>query len=81
MIHLSLGNLLKNKIHDVNIGTFHSICAKILRKHASAVNLTSNFTIVDRDDQLRLIKNIPLELYYQTLMNFHKVSLTWPTYY
>jgi len=40
------------------LGTFHSICAKLLRKHASAVNLNSNFTIVDTDDQSRLIKNI-----------------------
>ena len=40
------------------LGTFHSICAKLLRKHASAVNLNSNFTIVDTDDQIRLIKNI-----------------------
>ena len=40
------------------LGTFHSICAKILRKHASAVNLNSNFTIIDSDDQTRLIKNI-----------------------
>ena len=40
------------------LGTFHSISAKILRRHAAAVNLNSNFTIIDRDDQLRLIKNI-----------------------
>ena len=40
------------------LGTFHSICAKILRKHASAANLNSNFTIIDTDDQTRLIKNI-----------------------
>ena len=40
------------------LGTFHSICAKILRKHASAANLKSNFTIIDTDDQTRLIKNI-----------------------
>ena len=40
------------------LGTFHSICAKFLRKHASAVNLNSNFTIIDTDDQIRLIKNI-----------------------
>ena len=37
------------------LGTFHSICAKILRKHASAANLNSNFTIIDTDDQLSLI--------------------------
>ncbi|MDC0326813.1 UvrD-helicase domain-containing protein [Candidatus Pelagibacter sp.] len=40
------------------LGTFHSICAKILRKHATAAKLNSNFTIIDTDDQIRLIKNI-----------------------
>ena len=40
------------------LGTFHSICAKLLRKHASAANLNYNFTIIDTDDQIRLIKNI-----------------------
>ena len=40
------------------LGTFHSICAKLLRKHSSAVGLNSNFTIVDVDDQIRLVKNI-----------------------
>ncbi len=40
------------------LGTFHSICAKILRKHAGAIGLSSNFTIIDTDDQIRLIKNI-----------------------
>jgi len=40
------------------LGTFHSICAKLLRKHAGAAGLTSNFTIIDTDDQVRLIKNI-----------------------
>ena len=37
------------------LGTFHSICAKLLRKHAPAVNLNSIFTIIDTDDQTRLI--------------------------
>ena len=40
------------------LGTFHSICAKLLRKHATAIGLNSNFTIIDTDDQIRLIKNI-----------------------
>ena len=40
------------------LGTFHSICAKILRRHAKAVNLTQSFTIIDQDDQSRLIKSI-----------------------
>ena len=40
------------------LGTFHSVSAKLLRRHAEAVGLNSNFTIIDQDDQLRLIKNI-----------------------
>jgi DNA helicase-2/ATP-dependent DNA helicase PcrA len=40
------------------LGTFHSIAARILRKHAERVGLKSNFTILDSDDQQRLIKQI-----------------------
>ncbi len=40
------------------LGTFHSISAKLLRKHAKAIGLNYNFTILDADDQTRLIKNI-----------------------
>ncbi len=43
---------------SVWLGTFHSICVKILRRHAELVNLTSNFTILDEDDQKRVIKEI-----------------------
>ena len=50
-----LGN---NEIGLPWLGTFHSICAKILRRHAKAVNLNQNFTIIDQDDQSRLIKSI-----------------------
>jgi len=40
------------------LGTFHSMCVKILRKHAELAGLKSNFTILDEDDQKRLIKQI-----------------------
>jgi len=40
------------------LGTFHSIAAKILRIHAELVGLKSSFTILDTDDQLRLLKQI-----------------------
>ena len=40
------------------LGTFHSIGAKILRRHAELVGLKSNFTILDTDDQIRLLKQI-----------------------
>ena len=38
------------------LGTFHSIGAKLLRRHAELVDLKPNFTILDTDDQLRLLK-------------------------
>lgn len=40
------------------LGTFHSIAAKLLRRHAELVGLQSNFTIIDTDDQLRLLKQL-----------------------
>ena len=40
------------------LGTFHSIGAKILRMHAELVGLRQNFTILDSDDQLRLLKQL-----------------------
>jgi len=40
------------------MGTFHSIGARILRQHAGLVGLTSTFTILDTDDQIRLIKQL-----------------------
>ncbi len=40
------------------LGTFHSIAAKILRKHAALVGLKSSFTILDTDDQIRLLKQV-----------------------
>jgi DNA helicase-2/ATP-dependent DNA helicase PcrA len=43
------------------MGTFHSIGAKIIRRHAEKLGLTSSFTILDEDDQLRLIKAILAE--------------------
>jgi DNA helicase II / ATP-dependent DNA helicase PcrA len=54
-----IGSILNSETTGLSwLGTFHSTCAKLLRKHASAVGLTSNFTIIDTDDQIRLIKNI-----------------------
>ena len=40
------------------LGTFHAIGAKMLRRHAELVGLQSNFTIIDTDDQLRLLKQL-----------------------
>ena len=40
------------------LGTFHAIAARILRRHAELVGLRSSFTILDTDDQLRLLKQL-----------------------
>ncbi len=40
------------------LGTFHSLCVKLLRRHAELVDLKSNFTILDTDDQIRLLKQL-----------------------
>ncbi len=40
------------------LGTFHSVCARMLRRHAELVGLQPNFTIIDTDDQLRLLKQL-----------------------
>ncbi|MCW4460595.1 UvrD-helicase domain-containing protein [Sphingomonas sp. BT-65] len=40
------------------LGTFHAIGAKMLRRHAELAGLQTNFTILDTDDQLRLLKQL-----------------------
>ena len=57
-------NRVSNLIGQVEgmpwMGTFHSMCVKLLRRHAELVSLKSNFTILDGDDQLRLLKQLIL---------------------
>ena len=51
--------VLDGKINSLSwLGTFHSISVKFLRRHAEAVGIKSNFTILDVDDQKKLIRNI-----------------------
>jgi DNA helicase-2/ATP-dependent DNA helicase PcrA len=40
------------------LGTFHALCARMLRRHAEHVGLKSNFNILDADDQMRLLKQV-----------------------
>lgn len=54
-----VGNMLGEVVEGVPwLGTFHSICVKLLRRHAELVGLKSNFTILDTDDQIRLLKQL-----------------------
>ncbi len=56
-----LEQMLGSQAEGMWLGTFHALCAKILRRHAELVNLKSNFTIIDADDQIRLLKQIMQE--------------------
>ena len=58
---------MKNRVHGLLgqaiegmpwLGTFHAICVKLLRRHAELVGLKSNFTILDTDDQVRLMRQL-----------------------
>lgn len=54
-----VGQLIGDAVEGMPwLGTFHSICARMLRRHAELVGLESNFTIIDTDDQLRLLKQL-----------------------
>ena len=54
-----VGRLLGQTVEGMPwLGTFHAICVKLLRRHAELVGLKSNFTILDTDDQIRLLKQL-----------------------
>ena len=54
-----VGGMLGQQIEGMPwLGTFHAICVKLLRRHAELVGLKSNFTILDTDDQIRLLKQL-----------------------
>jgi DNA helicase-2/ATP-dependent DNA helicase PcrA len=53
-----ISKLMGHPTEGLWIGTFHSLCLRILRRNAEYVNLHSDFTILDTDDQLRLIKQV-----------------------
>jgi DNA helicase II / ATP-dependent DNA helicase PcrA len=53
-----VAKLLGRPVEGWWVGTFHALGARILRSHAEVVGLKSNFTILDQDDQVRLIKQL-----------------------
>ena len=50
--------LLQRPVESLWLGTFHAMGARILRRHAELAGLTANFTILDTDDQIRLLKQV-----------------------
>jgi DNA helicase-2/ATP-dependent DNA helicase PcrA len=53
-----VSHILGRPAEGLWLGTFHALCARMLRRHAEYVRLTSSFTILDTDDQLRLLKQV-----------------------
>ncbi|PIE16993.1 MAG: DNA helicase II [Rhodobacterales bacterium] len=54
-----VGQMLGQSIEGMPwMGTFHAICVKLLRRHSELAGLKSNFTILDTDDQIRLLKQL-----------------------
>jgi DNA helicase-2/ATP-dependent DNA helicase PcrA len=57
------------------LGTFHSVAARILRRHADAAGLSSNFSIIDSDDQAKLIKSLMPKSSAKSDKNEHKIII------
>ncbi|RKF17288.1 DNA helicase II [Roseovarius spongiae] len=54
-----VGRMLGRDIEGMPwLGTFHAVCVKLLRRHAELAGLKSNFTILDTDDQVRLLRQL-----------------------
>ncbi len=54
-----VGQMMGQQVDGMRwMGTFHAVCVKLLRRHSELVGLKSNFTILDTDDQLRLLKQL-----------------------
>jgi DNA helicase-2/ATP-dependent DNA helicase PcrA len=53
-----VGAILGRPVEGLWLGTFHALCARMLRRNAEHVGLTSNFSILDTDDQMRLLKQV-----------------------
>ena len=68
--------LLKIDVERLWIGTFHSSGLKILRKYSELCNLKSGFTVIDTDDQLRVIKQI-LEAEKIDLKKWPGINILW----
>ena len=53
-----IAHLIGRPVEGWWLGTFHALAARILRRHAELVGLKPNFTILDTDDQIRLVKQV-----------------------
>ena len=70
-----LSKLLGDAANDIWASTFHSACARILRRHGEALGYTNHFTIYDTDDSKRVMKEVQRLLGINDKMLSHKVIL------
>lgn len=56
-----VSHLVGPSADEIWLGTFHSLCTRILRRHAALLGFEDSFTILDTDDQLRLLKQVSQE--------------------
>lgn len=73
--------LLKGMGSSLSVSTFHSYCAKFLRKEIDVLGFPNNFTIIDEDDQVKLIKDLAVEDGYKRNDDVVKHTLGFIAYY
>lgn len=70
-----ISETIGDQANNLWMGTFHSVASRILRRHPEVVGLRSDFTIIDDDDQTRLLKQILLDMNIDTKQFAPKVYL------
>lgn len=74
-------SLLKGMGSGLSVSTFHSYCAKFLRKEIDVLGFPNNFTIIDDEDQTKLIKDLAVEAGYKRNDEIVKHTLGFISYY
>ena len=65
-------SILKGQGAGLSVSTFHSYCAKFLRKEIDVLGFPNNFTIIDEEDQTKMIKDIAVEDGFIGLFHHHQ---------
>ncbi len=73
--------LLKGMGNGLSVSTFHSFCAKFLRKEIDVLGFPNNFTIIDEEDQVKMIKDLAVEKGYKRNDDIVKHTLEFISYY
>ena len=73
--------LLKGMGRGLSVSTFHSFCAKFLRKEIDIIGFPNNFTIIDEDDQVKLVKDLAVDAGYKRNDDVVKHTLGFISHY